>query len=390
MSDTLTCPETDPAPEARASVDATSFHVTLCISDLDRSVRFYERLFNQPPAMYHGNYARFETAQPSVVLVLYASARPSGGALSHVGLRCGTSAELVEIQQRLESAGIDTQCQEGVECCYSRQTKFWVSDPDAVLWELYILEQDTEHSGFEDPPAPKTATVSHATWMHRLTEPLPDRIPHADETLDEVRLEGTFNVPIGTLRRTSLLAEARRALRPGGRIVVHGLVSDRPFPGKPDLPGLASLVRHVPVENEVNEALQQAGFEGLFYETLSDVNCIRVPGIDLRHCLLVGRRPLFQSEPDSVDVVYRGPFEQARDDFGNVYRRGERTTVKAVAADGLKNGPAARPVCVSGGSWINVVNGSDLLQGLDPRAKLSFRHFLHLLPAERLMTKLCT
>ena len=93
----------EPIPESQG---AASFHVTWCVSDLDRSVRFYERLFNCAPALYHGKYARFEIARPALVLVLYHSPRPPGGAMSHVGLRFGTSAELVEIQQRLETAGI--------------------------------------------------------------------------------------------------------------------------------------------------------------------------------------------------------------------------------------------------------------------------------------------
>src|SRR5262245_60237369 len=241
-----------PAPaEMVAATAATRFHVTLAVSDLARSVRFYEQLFGREPALHHGKYARFELEKPAAVVVLYGAPRPPGGALSHVGLRMGSSAELVEMQQRLESAGIATQCQEGVECCYARQTKFWATDPDGVMWELYILEGDLDHSGFEDPPLAKSQPAAEAVWFHRLTDPLPERIPVCDASLDEIRLEGTFNVPLSDVQRTALLAEAMRALRPGGRIFIHGLLGDRPFPGEPNLPGLASLVRHVPVEHEL-------------------------------------------------------------------------------------------------------------------------------------------
>src|SRR5262245_15737158 len=245
---TATLPELPVVTDAAAETATAHFHVTLCVADLARSVRFYECLLGRPPALHHGSYARFEIERPALMLVLYASPRPAGGTVNHVGLRLNTSAELAELQRRLEEAGIATQSQEGVECCYSRQTKFWVSDPDGVLWELYILEDDIDHSGFDDIPLAKKAAAPQSTWTHRLTEPLPARIPSENATLDEVRCEGTFNVPVGEVQRAAFLAEAQRVLRPSGRIVIHGLIGDRPFPGEPQLPGLASLVKHVPVE----------------------------------------------------------------------------------------------------------------------------------------------
>src|SRR5262245_42831288 len=157
----------------------TQFHVTLCVADLTKSIHFYECLLGRQPTFSHGKYARFEVESPALVLVLYAGARPAGGALNHVGLRLTSSAELVDLQRRLESAGISTQRQEGVECCYAKQTKFWVTDPDGMLWELYVLEEDIAHSGFDDAPQPKQApadSVAKSIWLHRLTDPLPNRI----------------------------------------------------------------------------------------------------------------------------------------------------------------------------------------------------------------------
>lgn len=321
--------------------DITRFHVTLSVADLFRSVRFYEMLLGCPPALLHQPYARFELDDPALVLVLYASPRPPGGALSHVGLRVGTTEELVAIQQRLEMAGIATQRQEGVECCYARQTKFWAADPDGTLWELYALEGDTDHSGFEDPPVAKLEPVVVASWTHRLTEPFPPRVPHDDASLDEVKLEGTFNVPIAADRRTALLAEVLRVLKPGGKVLVHGLMCDVTFPGEPKLPGLAALVRYVPVERESLDDLQQAGFVGLFFEKLSDVNCIGAPGVDLRHGLLVGYRPAIAADSAKTRVVYRGPFAMVRDERGETFRRGEPVMVTRDTIELLRNGPAA-------------------------------------------------
>lgn len=323
---------------------ATQFHVTLCVADLAKSVRFYECLLGGPPTLFHGNYARFEVESPALVLVLYATSRPPGGTLSHLGLRLTSSEELVELQRRLESAGISTQRQDGVECCYSKQTKFWVTDPDGALWELYVLEEDIDNSGFDDIPLIKKKPddlAANSVWMHRLTDALPERIFCLDASVDEVRLEGTFNRPLEPERQAAFLGEVRRVLRPGGKCVVHGLVGDKPPAEEPKLPGLASLVRHVPVEHELEAALRGAGFEGLFFETMSDVNCISQEGVDLRHCLLVGYRPAEKTGCGVRHMLYRGPLAQVRDEAGNIYRRGERVAVTHEAADRLRNGPAA-------------------------------------------------
>lgn len=214
---------------------STRFHTGIHVADLARSVKFYRTLFGVEPAKHFDDYARFELAEPPIVLALYPSPQQPGGALNHLGLRFPDSNTLVAVQRRLEEAGIATQRQEGVECCYARQTKFWVTDPDKTLWEIYTLHEDIEHSGFDEPPAPVSAPPKK-TWQHRLTDPLPDRIPHDDGELDSANLEGTFNADISDERLVALVAEVFRALKPGGTVSVHGLVSDRPFPGTPKLP----------------------------------------------------------------------------------------------------------------------------------------------------------
>src|SRR5262249_43933194 len=145
-----------------------------------------------------------------------------------------------------------------------------------------------DHSGFDDPRAPALNAQPEAVWEHRLTDRLPDRIPHEYGTLEEVRLEGSFNANAPSNQLAALLQDANRALKPGGRIAVHGLVSDKPFPGTPKLPGLASMVQRIPLETEALEMLRAAGFTGLFFEKLGDIHCFQVNGVELREMRLLG------------------------------------------------------------------------------------------------------
>jgi SAM-dependent methyltransferase len=250
------------------------------------------------------------------------------------------SARLVEVQRRLEEAGIATQRQEGVECCYARQTKFWVTDPDRNLWEIYTVEEDIDHSGFDGPPAP-ASPLPETVWEHRITEAVPERIPLADGSADEVRLEGTCNADRDLASLVGLLAECRRVLRPGGRLAVHALAGDRPFPGTPSLPGLASLVRRVPTWGELAGAVALAGFAGAFFEKLGDIHCFRVNGVELRETRLSAWQPAESASASIREVLYRGPFERVTDEDGTVYPRGERVAVTARAAEQLRHGPAS-------------------------------------------------
>src|SRR5262249_9223111 len=132
--------------------DPIRFHISLNVTDLNKSVAFFRTLFGIEPAKVRPDYAKFEPADPPLVLSLEpAPPHPTlspgggegrvrgGGALNHLGFRLPDARSLVAMQERLERAGLRTKREEGVECCYARQTKFWAHDPDGSLWEVYTF-----------------------------------------------------------------------------------------------------------------------------------------------------------------------------------------------------------------------------------------------------------
>lgn len=282
------------------------FHISLNVSDLNRSISFYRTLFGAEPAKHRPDYAKFEPAEPPLVLSLEPSPRNPGGSLNHVGLRVRNAAELVGIQSRLEASGISTDREEGVECCYSKQTKFWVSDPDRVLWEIYVLEEDIDHCGSGQTLAqiqtaykhlePQPATVSSEPavlpWEHRLGDAIPNRIDLSDGGVKEVRLSGSVNDGVAVEDLNRLLAESYRILEPGGAIVVHGLVADRIFPnGYPKLPGPAAVVKRVPLETEVFDWVREGGFADIQIIKRSPSPCFVRDGVEMRELRLSARKP---------------------------------------------------------------------------------------------------
>lgn len=346
------------------STEVIKFHLSINVSNLDRSIAFYSILFNGPPAKKRHDYAKFESLEPPLVLSLSPTHHSPGGALNHLGVRLLDSDTLVDYQRRFEAAGIATQREEGVACCYARQTKFWVTDPDKNLWELYILHEDLEergdavipgqapvnrtHSSVDTVSATRhdaspadSSTSERAIWQHIIMQPLPSKIECADESLDEVRLEGSFNLRADGNARQAFARELFRVLRPGGTAQVHALVCDRPLTVKPMLPGPASLVEYVPLEHEALDLLTSVGFVEGRYTVLGESACFNMAGAEMREMKLVVIKPRRTTGEGKHRVLYKGPLAQVVDDAGNVYLRGRRVEVDSAAWENLQQSPAA-------------------------------------------------
>ena len=124
-------------------------HVALNVAHLDRSVAFYEALFDREAAKRRPDYAKFTLDEPALVFSLN-PVRPGVGPdrLSHLGFQVASSAALEEARRRLSSAGFSLRDEPATTCCYAVQNKFWISDPDGNEWEFYELLADAPvHSG---------------------------------------------------------------------------------------------------------------------------------------------------------------------------------------------------------------------------------------------------
>jgi len=118
------------------------FHIGLDVSDLGRSTDFYRRLLGVEPARLEPDYARFELAEPGLVLSLNPSREPRSHRWpNHLGLRFPDLAALEAARARVAAAGLEGRREEDTVCCYSRQEKLWFEDPDGTPWELYVVTE---------------------------------------------------------------------------------------------------------------------------------------------------------------------------------------------------------------------------------------------------------
>ncbi len=117
--------------------------LALNVTDLDRAVEFYSKLFGVEPAKRRPGYANFAVTEPPLKLVLL-EGQGEGGTLNHLGVEVASPEEVRQAGARLAHGGLATAPEEGVACCYAVQDKVWVHDPDAAPWEIYTVLADAD------------------------------------------------------------------------------------------------------------------------------------------------------------------------------------------------------------------------------------------------------
>lgn len=332
----------------------TKFHFSLNVSDLSKSVAFYEKLFGAAPAKNYDDYAKFELAQPPLVFSLVPNAPASQGALSHMGFPVSSREDVEAVAQRLEQAGLSVCAQDGTVCGYARQDKIWVSDPDHNFWEVYVVHEDVDpravNASFDGgarraDSAPSLAADAPARqiWEHRVAEGPIRSAPAGDNSLDEVRLTGTFNDSLSEAERALVLRESLRVLKPGALVSVHGLIASHEIGGTlPALPGVAALVKRIPTLENLLTELRRSELADVRITKLPEKPAFTVGGVDMHEVKVRAVKPAATAaEAGSRVVIYKGPFAETVDDQGTTYPRGTRVLVTTEQWDSLSGSAAA-------------------------------------------------
>ena len=119
-------------------------HLALTVTDVDRSIPFYRALFDAEPSKVRPGYAKFEIAEPALNFTLNEGERTSLGAFNHAGIQVASTDDVLAARLRLQRAGLATFDEMDTECCYARQDKIWVNDPDGTPWEVFTVLEDVE------------------------------------------------------------------------------------------------------------------------------------------------------------------------------------------------------------------------------------------------------
>jgi len=122
----------------------SKFHIGLHVSNIEETSAFYSVLFNKPPLKQKSDYVKFELDDPDLVISFSESKDANQTNFGHMGIRVASSEEVTSIKKSLEALiKIDLE-EKNTNCCYARQDKFWVSDPDGYRWEVYHFIKDAQ------------------------------------------------------------------------------------------------------------------------------------------------------------------------------------------------------------------------------------------------------
>ena len=122
-------------------------HLALNVSDVTRSIPFYEALFGTAPEKVRDGYAKFSVTEPALNFTLNQSEAAGLGAFNHAGIQVASTDDVLAAKERLTGAGLAAFDEMDTTCCYARQDKIWVRDPDGTPWEVFATHEDSEHEG---------------------------------------------------------------------------------------------------------------------------------------------------------------------------------------------------------------------------------------------------
>jgi catechol 2,3-dioxygenase-like lactoylglutathione lyase family enzyme len=123
-------------------------HVSLYVSDIAKTVDFYSQFFSAEPVKVKNNYAKFVLDKPSLIISFVENKERVQQNFGHLGFQVETLEDLNIKLWESKKKNIVAKEEVGTNCCYAKQDKFWVNDPDGVQWEVYYFHEDAE---FNDP-----------------------------------------------------------------------------------------------------------------------------------------------------------------------------------------------------------------------------------------------
>ncbi|MBM7651761.1 ArsI/CadI family heavy metal resistance metalloenzyme [Neobacillus cucumis] len=122
----------------------TKMHVGVNVTNLEKSIEFYTKVFNTEPVKIKTDYAKFLLDDPGLNFTLNLKDKVSGNQVGHFGFQVGNRDEVFQHKGRLEKLGFFAREEMDVTCCYATQDKFWVTDPDGNEWEFFYTKSDVE------------------------------------------------------------------------------------------------------------------------------------------------------------------------------------------------------------------------------------------------------
>lgn len=135
-------------------------HVSLYVSDINKTVDFYQVFFGIAADKVKDDYAKFVLEKPSLVISFVQNKEKVQADFGHLGFQVETKERMEQLLAVARSQKLVDKEEIGTACCYAVQDKFWAKDPDGYNWEVYYFHEDAE---FNDPHYATTEAAACCT-----------------------------------------------------------------------------------------------------------------------------------------------------------------------------------------------------------------------------------
>ncbi|MEH7381078.1 ArsI/CadI family heavy metal resistance metalloenzyme [Bacillus sp. JJ1533] len=119
-------------------------HVGINVTDLEKSIDFYQKVFGINPVKTKNDYAKFLVEETRLNFTLNVKSDVKGNQVNHFGFQVQNAEEVILHKERLEKEGFFAREEMNTTCCYALQDKFWVTDPDGNEWEFFYTKEDSD------------------------------------------------------------------------------------------------------------------------------------------------------------------------------------------------------------------------------------------------------
>jgi ubiquinone/menaquinone biosynthesis C-methylase UbiE len=160
-----------------------------------------------------------------------------------------------------------------------------------------------------------------------------------DQSVDLVISNCVLNL-VADHEKQQLISEIYRVLKPGGRVAISDIVSNKPIPQsmKNDLALWSGCISGAFREDEFLNEFSDAGFGAVCYDKWDAEPWQVVEGIEFRSVTLTAVKPVSdERQTGDKTIIYRGPFAAVVDDEGKIYTRGQRVDVSEAVHSMLLN-----------------------------------------------------
>lgn len=124
-------------------------HVSLYVANINKTVAFYEKFFSTKATKVKPGYAKFELAEPSLIISFVENKERVPKNYGHLGFQVATETDLEKYKTKVIAQNLGILEEKGTSCCYAVQDKFWVKDPDGYNWEVYYFHEDAEFNDIQ-------------------------------------------------------------------------------------------------------------------------------------------------------------------------------------------------------------------------------------------------